>query len=456
MIQSLVNKDLEMSILGLVLIMPDKLSQLDLTDDDFCIIPNKEIWVAIKKLAGGGESVDLVTVATELLDMKAICDHAYLASTVDCATFTASLETQAKQLRDIAQRRAIYEKCTSIATRIVASEMSTNEAVSEAMRLSEIKTKSHKESTIIEICDETLSKIDLAQAGEKIPMCPTGFYELDKMLGGGLPHNLSVVGAPTGHGKTTFCDNVSFNAAMKGMTVGRITLEDSVQDIALSMANISAQIDNTLFFARHGMSIPQRMSIGRSMEQLKKLNIKCVDGSHDIDKINRTIDIWTAGGKRMDLIIVDHASEVEVGGFGDKQNLAIRKIVQTLGSRAVSLGSSVILVSQLNRYGAQKMREGEEAQNEFLIDSSDLEKRARAIILLWRPEEYSLGDGKEVEPAMRNVMICKVSKCTRGGRTGQAWLSFYGEHSRITDHTVGDAPTITTAEERRDYYERAS
>ena len=77
--------------------------------------------------------------------------------------------------------------------------------------------------------DEYMEEIFNDEDEEKIP---TGYFELDAVLGGGLQRgNVGLLAAHTGAGKTTFSTAMAVQAAIQGYKVLQIVFEESEKDI---------------------------------------------------------------------------------------------------------------------------------------------------------------------------------------------------------------------------------
>lgn len=80
-------------------------------------------------------------------------------------------------------------------------------------------------SSIADYMDEIFND----EEEEKVP---SGFFELDAVLGGGLQKgNVGLLAAHTGAGKTTFSTAMAVNAAIRGYKVLQIVFEESEKDI---------------------------------------------------------------------------------------------------------------------------------------------------------------------------------------------------------------------------------
>ena len=70
----------------------------------------------------------------------------------------------------------------------------------------------------------------------------TGFYKLDKITSGLHPHELIIIAARPGMGKTAFALNLATNMAMSGKTVALFNMEMSAEQLVMRMLASVGQI----------------------------------------------------------------------------------------------------------------------------------------------------------------------------------------------------------------------
>ena len=115
----------------------------------------------------------------------------------------------------------------------------------------------------------------------------TGIEGLDKILGGGIPPNSTILLiGPPGCGKTTFCQQFIFSGLKNNKSVFYVTLDSSPDDVITSMAGLKMDVKpfmkkKLLYFLD---AYSWKVGGGKDNE-----NIKVINGGLDINNINLTL-----------------------------------------------------------------------------------------------------------------------------------------------------------------------
>lgn len=108
------------------------------------------------------------------------------------------------------------------------------------------KTNSNKKWDCL---DSTLDKFtpDQIRKSKGLKKIPTGFTELDDVLGGGIPYNsLTVLGALPGLGKSTFMFQIAEHMASKGVKVLIFSMEMSTEQITAKSISRETFVQNLM------------------------------------------------------------------------------------------------------------------------------------------------------------------------------------------------------------------
>ena len=106
------------------------------------------------------------------------------------------------------------------------------------------KTNSNKKWDCL---DSTLDRFtpDEIRKSKGLNKIPTGFTELDDVLGGGIPYNsLTVLGALPGLGKSTFMFQIAEHMASKGVKVLIFSMEMSTEQITAKSISRETFVQN--------------------------------------------------------------------------------------------------------------------------------------------------------------------------------------------------------------------
>jgi len=116
---------------------------------------------------------------------------------------------------------------------------------------------------------------------------PTGIVGLDKILGGGLEENMTLlIMGPPGTGKTTFCQKFIYSGLAQNQSALYITLDSSPEDIVVTMKNFNWDV--IPFIERSEMVFLDAYSwrLGGAQEEPWK---RVVQGGLDINALNLTV-----------------------------------------------------------------------------------------------------------------------------------------------------------------------
>jgi len=200
--------------------------------------------------------------------------------------------------------------------------------------------------------EDVFSEIDRANLGERRP---TGIFELDIVLQGGLPRGcLLIAAAGTSGGKSVFMNHMCAKGLRDGLFVGYATLELNVATVnARLLANLTEVPINTIMSGNHTIAREKyeqmRPSLGQFVSKWFPAKLTTMDD----------VNAWVADaeqrmGRKMDLLAVD---------YGDK--LASTKSADNMQSNNYSAMDTVF----------ESMRMSSEVHQRFTITGSQAQRR---------------------------------------------------------------------------------
>lgn len=205
--------DLEESLLGASLIDKSSanrvitiLGEREMTDSPFYRDAHTLIYMAMVKLFGRGEPVDLLTVKTELASngtLEEIGGPAYLVELTSKVVTTVNVESYARIILEKYMARELIRVCEEMKLRAFEGELDTFQMLEETtdylLHLSAGKAASSPRK-ISEAAPRVLRAIEKVAQGEP-PGVPFGFPEIDKLTQGlGFGSQTVLAGGP-GDGK---------------------------------------------------------------------------------------------------------------------------------------------------------------------------------------------------------------------------------------------------------------
>jgi replicative DNA helicase len=251
----------------------------------------------------------------------------------------------------------------------------------------------------------------------------TGFPALDRFTRGFHPRKMYVLGARTGHGKTSFCTTLTANIlgiSMKWGPVLYFSTELTVNEIGSQIAEAHAG----------GTSMaPNGRTSNR--DEIERLNEACDDvaiwmkqrnlyvkyqTSFTISQILEQIYEFRHGyhDGKVAMVIIDQASRVKRDfgeqGKGTTYVNATEAMLNQLDQAAYEAGCPMLLVSQANRDAAKS---NERAKAHHLKHSGAFEEYAHCVIML----DHDPLTGEDT------IWIDK----NRHGRVGHLPAKFHGE-----------------------------
>jgi replicative DNA helicase len=258
------NREAEEAVVGAVLINSEVYYDVAqfLQADDFYIHRHKWIWEAFTSLHEQRIPVDLLTL-TEELDRKGLLAEiggpAYLTALVNQVPTSLNAESYGHIVESHSIRRRMIQAANSIASMAYNEDSTINNVMDEAEKavfnVSERRLK-HDVEPISVVLSEYYDRIDdLAKRDDDIFGVPTGFIDLDKMLGGLQSSDLLIIAGRPGQGKTGFLLSIAKNAAL--------THKKHVAIFSLEMSN--EQVVQRLIAQETGID-SQRLRTGKLQE----------------------------------------------------------------------------------------------------------------------------------------------------------------------------------------------
>lgn len=427
------NIEAERSVLGSLLIDRDAVIKIApfLQAEDFYLETHGRIYAAILDLHERREPPDFVTLCDELErrgQLEFVGGASYLTSLINSVPTSIHVEYYAH----IVERTAILRRLIEAAGKIAALAYEEAEDVDVVVdRAEQIlfdvsqRRLSRGLTPIKQILTEYYDRLEYLHQhqGEMVGL-PTGFIDLDRLLGGLQRSDLIIVAGRPGMGKSSLGMSIAHNAALKYKAV-----------IAFFSLEMSAeQLVQRLIAGETGIS-SQRLRAGdiRDIEwdKLAKAGGRLADTMIFIDDTPspspmeiRTKARRLAAEYGLDLVIVDYLQLMRGGVRSENRVQEISYISRALKSLARELNVPVIAMSQLSR--AVETRQDKRPILSDLRESGSIEQDADVVIFIHREEMYD----KDTE--RKNIADILVSK-HRNGPTGQVSLRFVSEETRFVD-----------------------
>lgn len=353
----------EEAVLGSILLNPDALFEVAsfLKADDFFIVRNGWVWEAILRLHERGEQIDNVTVAEELRQQERLDDVggvAYITFLINQTPSSIYTETYGRIVERAAIRRRMLDAASEIARLAHEESANIDEVIDQAEASLFRVTEQRQRKDIVPMDDAIADYFDrieyLYSQDEQQLGVPTGFKDLDKLLGGLQKSDLLIVAGRPGMGKTSWLLSLALNAARAKQRIAIFSLEMSVEQIVQRLVSSETGISSHVL--RLGQLEDREWGLFvEATDKLAPLRI-FMDDSPALSPLQlrtKCRRLYSEFG--LDLIIIDYLQLMH-GGSGRAENRVqeISFISRHLKQLARELNVPVLAAAQLSRAVEQR------------------------------------------------------------------------------------------------------
>jgi len=456
--------DSEKGILGSILLNKEIMLQVaDILLPEYFYEPiHQQIFALMLSLWERQLNIDILVILDKLQPKRAqadeqdplnVLDKSFLLDLTGYSSMIGNPAEHAQIIRD----KHILRSLISISDEIKMNALRQDEEVADILDKAENRifklagTKLNQDFvSISEILTGTFDRIeDLHAHRDEVRGVPTGFIDMDKLLGGFQNSDLVILGARPAMGKTAFSLSLCLNAAIKSKTgVAIFSLEMSRDQLSDRMLSAVSGVE--LYKIRHGKfdddsrhgKTNDFSRIGEGIAKLSEAPIWIDDtGSLNIlelrTKCRRLKSRYNVG-----LIVIDYLQLMSGRAtFSSQVNRVqeVSEISRSLKSLARELNVPIIALSQLSRG-----LEGRDEKRPTLADlreSGSIEQDADVVMFIYRDEVYNKKDknAPPSAPADSNTEIIVAKH--RNGATGTVELFFRKENTSF-ENKLGSSPSF--------------
>src|SRR5579859_1214011 len=223
----------EQAVLGSVTIDPEALALVAdfLKADDFYRDAHRTIYAAILALAEKRVPADYITICNELERrgrMEEVGGAAYIGELANIVPTSGNVEYYGRIVAEKAEKRRLIHFGGEVVAIAYAEEEDALEQAEQklfALARQQTSTAISIEAVMLECLPDLRAARDLE---DTIIGVPTGFRDLDNLLGGLQRSDLVILASRPGVGKTSLCLNIASNVAYEQkMRVGVFSMEMS-------------------------------------------------------------------------------------------------------------------------------------------------------------------------------------------------------------------------------------
>ncbi len=418
------SREAEEAVIGAVLINPEAYYDVAqfLSADDFYIHRNRWIWDTFVSLHDRNEAIDLITV-TEELDQKGhladIGGAAYITKLINNVPSSLHAEAYGHRVEETAIRRRMLEAANKIA-KLAYEENLTLDTVMDDSEKAVFNVSQRRTTQDLQPIRSVLSDYfdrmeELSQRDDDLVGVPTGFIDIDRMLGGLQPSDLLIIAGRPGMGKTGFILSALKNAALTHKKhVAIFSLEMSNEQLVQRIIAQETGIDSTRL--RSGKLSPDEwLLFTQAIEVLTDTHIFLDDTPALTPLQLRTKCRRLHLEYKLDLIVVDYLQLMGGDVRSNNRVQEVSDISRNMKILARELNVPVLAAAQLSR--AVEQRSDKRPVLSDLRESGSLEQDADIVMFIYRPEVY------EEDSQFKNLAEIIIAK-HRNGPTGDVQLVF--------------------------------
>jgi replicative DNA helicase len=427
------NVEAERAVLGALLIDPDAHYKVNtfLRSEDFYVTKHQWMYESILVLQERGEAVDYVTLCDELERREQLAEiggAAYITSLINATPTALNVEYYGHIVERTSTLRQLIGAAGQIAALAYEDTDDASEVVDRAEQILFSISQRHIARDLVPIRDVVSAYYDrvdylFQHKGETIGV-PTGFRQLDKLLGGLQKSDLIIVAARPGMGKTSLMLSLAQNAARRyNQRVAVFSLEMSSEQLVQRLIASETGID------------AQRLRLGNLREDEWPIFIQAtgvlsetmifIDDTPSISDMQlRTKARRLYAERGLDLIVVDYLQLMQTDRRIDNRVQEISLLSRSLKGLARELNIPVVVGSQLSR--AVEQRNDKRPMLSDLRESGSIEQDADIVAFIYRDEYYT---PETEQPNIAELLISKH----RNGPTGMVPLYFQKELAKFRD-----------------------
>ena len=407
------NIEAEQSVIGSMFLTKKALQKgLELlVAEDFYLDSHVKIFTCIKALDDEKRPVDLTTISEELNRrgwLKQVGDIEYIAETINNVPTTANIDEYIK----IVSEKSLLRKLIDEATSIVKDSYQVGSNIGDFLYQSQKKIADASQGlrgsgfkdiqTVLTKAQSDLEKL-AANKGD-ITGIPSGFYDLDKITSGFHPHELIIIAARPGQGKTAIALNMVTNMAINSKkTVAIFNMEMGAEQLVNRMLASVGQIES----GKLKTGALEHMDWKRVNEAISRLSdtkifIDDTSGQSVAEIRSKCRQLKSTTG--LDIVIIDYLTLIQSatkgGGNGQNRQQEVAEISRALKTMAMELDIPVIALSQLSR--GIEQRTDKKPMLSDLRESGAIEQDADIVAFLHCTDEE-----REKEDSLMEFVIRK-------------------------------------------------
>jgi len=406
----------EKALLVTAMLKPELCADLKITHDEWLATAHSDIWNAIQDLKLDAKPVDPVSVMA-FLDGKGKANISLTVFDISTDAYPVSNpEHHAGLIKNAYAKR----QAQAIGKALIAEPLEIGSAI-DALMLLQDKFSRGTEWTLKQAVhaayQNTLAAYD---NNGKLIGVTTGLTKLDDFLGGYHNSDLIIIGGRAAMGKTSLLLNNITAAGRAGIAVGVISGEQPMEQVGARTLALASNVPAHML--RNGSLYDEHWGYMTSaIKELVNLPVWLYDESNpSLSDVARIARKWKHQ-HGIKALYVDYLQRISA--TGERRQEEVAKVARGLKNLARALDIPVIALAQVNR--ASEQSADKRPTMASLSDSSEIEKEADQVILIYREGYYS----PEAPQDVAELLVVK----NRHGATGRTRVAWSPEQMRFSD-----------------------
>lgn len=427
------NTSFERIVLGAMLSAPAvaaEVQDLGLDGEHFYNPRHAALYRAILAAQAAKVPIEPIALAAWLADrreLEAVGGGPYLLELVQAVPLAGSAAYYAQQLIGLAEKRTMLTALARVAQ--AGAQGATGEQLhgfaENALREAAPKARDTGFTFLGAFAEIGLRDIEMRK--QQARGIPTGFADLDRLLGGLRAGQLIVVAGRPGMGKSTLGLDIARHVSIRcGLTTAYVSLEMTIQELFDRCLSAQARIPYHVV-RDGGLSEDDWIRASRALGPMAEAPLGFTDETGlTVTRIANKLRRQARQG--LDLAVIDHLGLVRDPSVARQGRQAeIAQITRDLKELAKDLAIPIVALVQLNREVTN--RSDKTPQLTDLRESGEIEQSADTVILVHR-DDYYIKDSPRAGEA--DLIVAKH----RGGPTDTITVAAQLHLSRFIDMAI--------------------
>lgn len=422
--------DAERAVIGSILRNPDVMATVPtiLREEDFYSDSHQKIWHVLYELFHTAMPIDVIVLGEELEKRKWLSEVGGCDGLVEIyhETLTAANVTYYAQIvKEKAVRRqlihnatevlrACYEPSGDYMEAVAMAEQRINTAIAGQMQPPPPKR--------IEVASKVMDAISERMTAKKVIGLKTGFHDLDEIVLGLTPGNVTVVAGKPGAGKSSVGLCIAENVAYEqNERVYFATAEMTNEELTERQFAMVSEVDGKRI-RKGNLQADEMQRLSRAFNRISGPNL-CVEYVGDMDMAGflGAVRRQFQSDNPPKLVVVDYMQLLKGDPKARSRQEEVSSVSRALKNLSVKYQTHVLAMAQLNRQSDN--RSNNTPRMSDLRESGAIEQDASTVILVHRPEYYDPKD----RPGEADIIVAK----NRHGSPGQCVLIWQGQYTRF-------------------------